>query len=68
VKVTPDDHVDKTVLPKVIKIIRSFLTRVNEETGKSENRFNLAMLDSQLVWKQADTYVVSRPFVRIWAR
>ncbi|PWY97663.1 CNH-domain-containing protein [Testicularia cyperi] len=54
VKFTSDDHPDKQTLPKVIKIIKEFLTKVNVETGKSENRFTLAQLDQQLVFKQGE--------------
>ncbi|KAN0061281.1 RHO1 GDP-GTP exchange protein 2 [Thecaphora frezii] len=54
VKYTADDHPDKQALPRVIKIIKEFLTKVNVETGKSENRFNLAQLDQQLVFKQGE--------------
>lgn len=48
-KYTPDDHPDKTDLPEVIKMVRAFLTKVNLESGKSENIFELAQLDSQLM-------------------
>lgn len=54
VKYTPEDHPDKQTIPKVIKIVREFLTKVNVETGKSENRFTLAQLDQQLVFKQGE--------------
>ncbi|TIC59614.1 CNH-domain-containing protein [Wallemia mellicola] len=50
-KYTPDDHPDKKDIPIVVDSIRAFLRRVNVETGKSENRFNLAQLDSQLQYK-----------------
>ncbi|EGG07244.1 uncharacterized protein MELLADRAFT_48159 [Melampsora larici-populina 98AG31] len=53
-KYTPDDHSDKIDLPKVIKMIRELLTKVNIESGKSENRFNLAQLDQQLVFRQGE--------------
>lgn len=53
-KYTPEDHPDKQTIPKVIKIIKEFLTKVNVETGKSENRFTLAQLDQQLVFKQGE--------------
>ncbi|PWN37923.1 CNH-domain-containing protein [Meira miltonrushii] len=53
-KATPDDNPDKQALPKVIKIVKEFLTKVNAESGKSENRFNLAQLDQQLVFKQGE--------------
>ncbi|KAH0582817.1 hypothetical protein H2248_010725 [Termitomyces sp. 'cryptogamus'] len=53
-KHTPDDSPDKTALPKVITIIRDFLRRVNEETGKTENRFNLMQLEQQLVFRPGE--------------
>lgn len=53
-KYTPEDHPDKQTIPKVIKIVKEFLTKVNVETGKSENRFTLAQLDQQLVFKQGE--------------
>ncbi len=37
-KYTSDDNPDKLALPKVIKMIKEFLSKVNTETGKSENR------------------------------
>lgn len=56
-KHTSDDNPDKIALPKVIKLVREFLGRVNVETGKSENRFNLAQLDQQLVFKNGEAVV-----------
>ncbi|KAJ7039681.1 Pleckstrin homology domain-containing protein, partial [Mycena alexandri] len=53
-KHTPDDSPDKLVLPKVVAEVRAFLSRVNEESGRSENRFNLAQLDSQLLFKPGE--------------
>lgn len=53
-KATPEDSPDKQVLPRVIKIVKEFLGKVNTESGKSENRFNLAQLDQQLVFKQGE--------------
>jgi RHO1 GDP-GTP exchange protein 1/2 len=50
-KQTPQDHPDHINLPKVIKIIKEFLTNVNVESGKSENRFNLQQLNDQLIPK-----------------
>ncbi|KIY71876.1 CNH-domain-containing protein [Cylindrobasidium torrendii FP15055 ss-10] len=50
-KHTADDNPDKKLLPEVIAEVRKFLARVNEESGKTENRFNLAQLDKQLVWR-----------------
>lgn len=59
-KHTADDNPDKLILPKVVKLVREFLAKVNVETGKSENRFNLAQLDQQLVFKNGEA-VVSFP-------
>lgn len=56
-KHTAEDNPDKTTLPKVVKLVREFLTRVNVETGKSENRFNLAQLDQQLVFRMGEAVV-----------
>ncbi|KAJ6534659.1 RhoGEF Rgf2 [Mycena vulgaris] len=53
-KHTPDDSPDKVVLPQVVAQVRAFLSRVNEESGRAENRFNLAQLDSQLVFKPGE--------------
>ncbi|GAA6018628.1 hypothetical protein JCM10207_008986 [Rhodosporidiobolus poonsookiae] len=53
-KHTADDNPDKVAIPKVIKLVREFLAKVNTETGKSENRFNLAQLDQQLVFKNGE--------------
>ncbi|GAA5915934.1 hypothetical protein JCM6882_000184 [Rhodosporidiobolus microsporus] len=53
-KHTADDNPDKAAIPKVIKLVREFLDKVNVETGKSENRFNLAQLDQQLVFKNGE--------------
>jgi len=40
--------------PKVVKMIRDLLAKVNIKSGKSENRFNLAQLDQQLVFRQGE--------------
>ncbi|WWC91564.1 uncharacterized protein L201_006510 [Kwoniella dendrophila CBS 6074] len=53
-KYTPDDHQDKIDLPKVIKLIRSFLTKVNIESGKSENIFELAQIEQSLVFRPGE--------------
>ncbi|EIW71826.1 hypothetical protein TREMEDRAFT_28347 [Tremella mesenterica DSM 1558] len=50
-KYTPDDHQDKKDLAEVIKLIRGFLNKVNIESGKSENIFELAQLEQQLVFR-----------------
>ncbi|KAF8216840.1 RhoGEF Rgf2 [Mycena galopus ATCC 62051] len=53
-KHTPDDSPDKVILPQVVAQVRAFLSRVNEESGRAENRFNLAQLDSQLTFKPGE--------------
>ncbi|KAG6869198.1 hypothetical protein C0993_009061 [Termitomyces sp. T159_Od127] len=62
-KHTPDDSPDKMALLKVIAIVRDFLRRVNEESGKTENRFNLMQLEQQLVFRPGE-HVVRALFPR----
>jgi hypothetical protein len=59
-KHTPDGHADKTTIPKVVKAVREFLAKVNYETGRTENRFDLAQLDQQLVFKPHERVVRRR--------
>ncbi|KAL3418885.1 CNH domain-containing protein [Phlyctema vagabunda] len=47
-KYTDPESQDKTDIPKAMKMIRDLLTRVNAESGKAENRFNLRRLHEQL--------------------
>lgn len=47
-KNTEDGNPDKEDIPKVLVIIRDLLGRVNAESGKAENRFNLKKLHEQL--------------------
>ncbi|RFU30357.1 hypothetical protein B7463_g5972, partial [Scytalidium lignicola] len=47
-KYTEPDSADKEDIPKAMKMIRELLTRVNAESGKAENRFNLKRLHEQL--------------------
>ena len=56
-KHTPDDSPDKITLPKVVTIIRGFLAKVNEESGKTENRFNLVQLEQQLFFRPGEEVV-----------
>src|SRR6516164_3321457 len=58
-KHTPDDSPDKTALTQVITMIREFLAKVNAESGKTENRFNLIQLDQQLFFKPGEEVVCS---------
>jgi hypothetical protein len=53
-KHTPDDSPDKTTMPKVVAMVREFLAKVNTESGKTENRFNLMQLDGQLLFKPGE--------------
>ncbi|KAH7914608.1 CNH domain-containing protein [Hygrophoropsis aurantiaca] len=53
-KHTPEDNPDKQVLAQVVVIVREFLGKVNVETGKTENRFNLLQLDQQLVYRPGE--------------
>ncbi|WOO79274.1 Rho1 guanine nucleotide exchange factor 1 [Vanrija pseudolonga] len=53
-KYTPEDHSDKRDLPEVIKMIKAFLSKVNVESGKSENAFELAQIDKQIMFRQGD--------------
>jgi len=50
IKNTADDNPDKQDIPKAISLIRDFLSRVNIESGKAENHFNLMQLNHQLKW------------------
>lgn len=54
VKNTKDDNPDKQDIPKAIALIKDFLTRVNTETGKSENHFNLVQLNMALKFSPGD--------------
>jgi hypothetical protein len=47
-KYTEPSSQDKEDIPKAMKMIRDLLTRVNAESGKAENRFNLKRLHEQL--------------------
>ncbi|KAF8859830.1 CNH-domain-containing protein [Acephala macrosclerotiorum] len=47
-KYTEDGNQDKEDIPKAMKMIRDLLSRVNAESGKAENRFNLKRLHEQL--------------------
>lgn len=56
-KHTPEDNPDKQTLAQVVIIVREFLAKVNVETGKTENRFNLIQLDQQLVYRPGEQVV-----------
>ncbi|KAI8605082.1 CNH domain-containing protein [Dissophora ornata] len=50
-KYTPEDSPDKKAIPKVVSIIKDFLQKVNLESGKCENAFNLRQINKGLQWK-----------------
>ncbi|KAI8048776.1 CNH domain-containing protein [Gilbertella persicaria] len=50
-KHTPQDHPDQETIPRVMSIIAKFLQDVNRETGRTENAFNLQLLNERLVNK-----------------
>lgn len=56
-KYTPDENPDKKDLVRVIGLVKEFLSRVNVESGKTENRFSLMQLDQQLVFKPGEEVV-----------
>jgi hypothetical protein len=53
-KHTPDESSDKHEIPKVVALIREFLSEVNRETGRTENRFNLLQLEQQLLFRPGE--------------
>ncbi|KIK08903.1 hypothetical protein K443DRAFT_127890 [Laccaria amethystina LaAM-08-1] len=53
-KHTPDDSPDKHALPQVVKMVREFLTKVNTESGKAENRASLQKLNDALFFKPGE--------------
>ena len=53
-KYTADDNPDKEDIPKAVKLIKSFLSRVNTESGKAENHFNLVQLNASLKFAPGD--------------
>lgn len=49
-KYTSEDNPDAEDIPQAIVMIKEFLSKVNHESGKAENAFNLRQLQSQLKW------------------
>jgi len=49
-KYTADDNPDTKDIPQAIALIKEFLQRVNDESGKAENQFNLRQLQQALKW------------------
>jgi hypothetical protein len=55
VKASKDHYPDDTVkINAAIVIIKEFLQKINQETGKADNRIRLTQLNDGLVGKQAD--------------
>ncbi|KAI7900280.1 CNH domain-containing protein [Cokeromyces recurvatus] len=55
-KHTPKNHPDQEAIPRVMTIIAKFLADVNKETGKTENAFNLQLLNERLVNKSISNF------------
>jgi len=53
-KYTKDDNPDKQDIPKAIALIKEFLQKVNAESGKAENHFNLVQLNAALKFAPGD--------------
>ena len=49
-KYTAEGNSDTKDIPKAIVMIKEILTKVNAESGKAENQYNLRLLQSQLKW------------------
>ncbi|KAL8805025.1 MAG: hypothetical protein Q9182_002227 [Xanthomendoza sp. 2 TL-2023] len=49
-KHTSDDNPDIKDIPRAVAMIKEFLSKVNQESGRAENQFNLRQLQSQLIW------------------
>lgn len=50
VKYTAEGNQDTKDIPKAIVMIKEILSKVNAESGKAENQYNLRLLQSQLKW------------------
>ena len=53
-KYTAEDNSDKVDIPKAIILIKGYLDRVNHESGKAENQFNLMNLNTALKFAQGE--------------
>lgn len=53
-KPTTEENPDKKDLKRATELIREFLTRVNLESGKAENHFNLMQLNEQLIFRPGE--------------
>lgn len=53
-KYTAEGNPDKQDIPRAIALIRDVLSKVNVESGKAENHFNLMQLNQQLKWRPGE--------------
>ncbi|KAL1633565.1 RHO1 GDP-GTP exchange protein 2 [Diplodia intermedia] len=53
-KYTADDNPDKEDIPKAIVIIKDTLSKVNVESGRAENHFNLVQLNRDLKFRPGE--------------
>ncbi|MCJ1287317.1 RHO1 GDP-GTP exchange protein 2 [Xylographa opegraphella] len=53
-KFTAEDNPDMQDIPNAVTMIKGFLNRVNIESGKSENAFNLMMLSNNLKFQPGE--------------
>ncbi|ORY12916.1 CNH domain-domain-containing protein [Clohesyomyces aquaticus] len=53
-KYTSDENPDKQDIPQAIKIIKETLSKVNVESGKAENHFNLMQLNRDLKFRPGE--------------
>ncbi|KAF2104651.1 CNH-domain-containing protein [Rhizodiscina lignyota] len=53
-KYTAEDNPDREHIPEAIKLIKEFLQKVNIESGKAENHFNLQQLNRDLKFRPGE--------------
>ena len=53
-KYTAEDNPDTKDIPQAVIMIRDFLQKVNAESGKAENQFNLRQLAAALKWTNGE--------------
>ena len=56
-KQTPEECSNKQEIPKGFKLVKEFLAKVNSQTGRAENRFNLLQLEQQLLFRPGEQVV-----------
>lgn len=64
-KVTSEDNPDHKLIPEVLKLFDDFLDRVNTAAGKTQNRMDLAHLDSQLRPNEANVSLPARALLSL---